>query len=681
MGYGIVPSQISASVDPFEAASGFTLTSNEFITAQIEAVNGVATNTLSQALGAIQNLSDIGDAIALPEFNVSPAIINNDPGIEVTIGDIPQEFWGHVTPFDPTNTIDTSGLPSISTVIIPGFEPTPFTITIPPPPIPSNVPLPGDSPVTPALTFPDAIVITLPDQPQLEPIVIPAFTSPSIADFNPTFPTFTTRDISTLIDWQEPVYTEQVIDAVKTQLAVFFTGGSGIDPEVEASIFARGRDREDRVVIQLEQQATEEWATKGYTAPPGMLVKRIDNIREEGMLKKLGLNREQTIKVFDTEIENLRFAVQQGLAAEELYIRMFLAKVERLFEVQKLSVEWQIQLYTIAVQVFGIQMEEVKVRAQVYEVQVRAAMIEIEIFKALIEGEKVKADINKVLIEAYVAEISAREAMVRMYGEQVKAVGIEADVFKTQVEAYKSEVDAYAARIGADKNRFDAYASQLRGEATKVDILDAEARVYATRIQGIETGVKAEVAALQGEVSAVDIQIRNYEATIRGLLGRAQAELGEIQANVAGNNANTQRFIAQMAAEETHDKVQLAAWEGTNRVNLEIFRADIASFQAQLERAVKEIELLMKAQESAGGLASTITAGALAAMHVGASLSSSSGVNASGSQTYSASAQESVSCSTSNSSSLSFESTGPISHDCPSFLGGTTSSTGGYLGG
>ena len=651
--YGITPVEIFSSSDPFGDAAEFTNTTANIVVDQIDNINSITDSTLILATDAIDKLKKLSDIIdVLPDYTVSPPELDPVVTVEFDVPDIDERIFGAVTSFDVDNTIDTGNLPVIGQVTIPGFDPTPLTISIPDAPIPGSFTVPGDAPDAPALTFPTAPVITLPDSPNLAPIVIPVFTSPVIADFDPVFPTFSEQTIQTLIDWQEPVYTEEVIDEVKDQLTIFFTGGSGIRPDIEDSIFARGRDREDRTVRQQEQQATAEWAGKGFTAPPGMLVKRIDNIREDGTLKKLGLNREQTIKVFDTEVDNLRFAVQQGIAAEEIYVRMFLAKVERLFEVQKLSIQWQIELYGLAIQVFGIQMEEVKIRAQVYEVQVRAALIEIEVFKALIEGEKVKAEINKVLIDAYVAEIGARIALVRIYSEQVTAVGIEADVFNTQINAYRGEVEAYAARIGADKNRFDAYASRIRGEGAKADILSSEAQAYASEVQGIETGVRAEVAALEGEVSAIEVQIRNFEAIVRGMIGRAQVQLGGIQANVAGHNANTQRFVASTGAEEAVSKVELIAHEGKNRTNLEIFKADVVAFQATLERAVKEIELRQTTENAAGGLAATITAGALAAASVGASISGTGSVGAIGSNSFAGNQAESVSCTSANNSNV-----------------------------
>lgn len=683
--YGITPSVIVSTADPYADATAFTKDTSEFVQDQIEAMQQAAgigpwygQGILKAASDAITNLGLLSDAIRdLPPYTIpglTPA-----PRIDgdFDVSDIDTRTFGKVDDFTVENEIDTSLLPDISEVTIPPFDPTESTIFIPPTPDEAFIAEPGDPPEDPTLVFPEKLVITLPDEPVLIPLNIPEFVAPVIPDFDPTYPTFIEQNINTFIDWQEPVYTEEVIDEVKLQLSAFFAGGSGIDPDVENNIFARSRDREDRIVFQSVQQATAEWANKGYTAPPGMLAKRLDNIREEGTLKKLGLNREHTIKVFDTEIENLRFAVQQGIAAEELFVRMFLAKVERLFEVQKLNVEWQIALYNIVLQVYLAQMEAVKIEAQVYEVKVRAALVEIEVFKALIEGEKVKADINKLLIEGYVAEISAREAMVRMYGEQVKAVGIEADVFNTQVLSYKAEVEAFAARIGADKLRYDAYASKIRGEGVKAEVLESEAKAYTAHIQGIETGVKAEVAALEGEVSALEVEIRNFEAIARGMVSKAQVQLGQIQANVAGHGVHTERYVAETGAEEAKSKVELMAWEGTNRMNIETFKADVLGYQALLDRAVKEIELLASTQKSAGELASTIAAGAMAAMHVGANLGGSSSVGSSGQIGYSNSTQQSVSCSTNNNSNLSFESDGPISHDCPNFISGSQKS-GGY---
>jgi hypothetical protein len=272
---------------------------------------------------------------------------------------------------------------------------------------------PDVAPANPGFTYPTEPSITLPDQPQLTELTIPDFVGLSLPTFDPTFPTFSESAINTVIDWTEPTYTEEVIDEVKTQITTFFAGGSGVNPLVEEAVMARGRDREDRQVAQSEQQAEEEWANRGYTAPPGLLVQRIDQIREEGLVKKLGLNRELVIKTHDDELANLRFAVQQGIAAEQLYVQMHLAAVERLFEVQRLAIQWAIDLYNTAVEIFNARMREVQIRAQVYETQVRGELAKVEAYKAQVDAELAKAEINKTLVEMYQAEIQARETLMR----------------------------------------------------------------------------------------------------------------------------------------------------------------------------------------------------------------------------------------------------------------------------
>jgi hypothetical protein len=627
---------------------------------------GDGDNVLNIALEAIDNLETFNFSTALPDYNV-PSLVP-EPQINLDFNVTPlgdPTVFGVIDPFDLVHDVDTSGLPTISTVDIPEFSPTPLTIQIPDAPIPENIQRPDSAPAAPVLTFPDEITITLPDSPQLTTLTIPAAPSITIPDFDPVFPTFTEQNIDTRIDWTEPTYNQEILDDVLTQITTFFAGGSGIDPDVENSIFARSRDREDRTVRQQEQQATEEWAGKGYTAPPGMLVKRIDNIREEGTLKKLGLNREQTIKVFDTEIENLRFAVQQGIEAERLFVQLFLAKVERLFEVERLVVQWRIELYNLAVTVFRAKMDEVSIRARVYEVQVQAALVDIEVFKALIDAEQVKAQVNLAIIESYKAEIEAREALVAVYEAQVRAVGVRADVFATQVNAYRAEVQAYGTEVAADTNRFEAYATRIRGEVGKASILESEARAYQAEIQGIETGVNAEVAALQGEVAAIETEIRNFESQVRGYIGRSQNQLAAIQGNVAGHGIDVNRKNLEISAEESADRVEVAAIDATNRVNIEQHRSAIQEYSAKLEALIEEVRLRVSAITSAGELSSTIAAGALAAAHVGATISGSGGLSATGSDGVSFSYSDSTQCSTLNSSSINFESTTEPNVACP----------------
>lgn len=596
-----------------------------------------------------------------PEFDLSVDMELNLPVVTFT-------DFGSITPYTPGPAPSVGTLPSISDVTIPTFTPSISGITIPDAPNASLIPAPGAVPTAPDFEFPDSPAITLPDRPLLYNIELPDQPNVVLPILNlNAFPTLPDLNVDTLIPWSEPTYSPEIWADVKNQLLTFLGGGTGMRPDVEEAITNRGKDREDRMVRQQVAQAIDEWAARGYTAPPGLLAKQIATIQEEGLTKKLGLQREVVIKAMEQELENLRFACQQGIAAENLFVQIHLAAMERLFLVQRLHVELQIQYYQVLVEAFKAKLTENQIRAQVYEVQVRAALAQIEVYKALIEAESVKADMNKTLIESYKAEIEVRETLVRIYEAQVRAVAVRAEVFGTEVNAYRGEVEAYAARISADKNRFDAYESRIRGEAAKVGIIEAEARAYQARIGGIEAGVRAETAALEGEVERFRAEIAAYQAQLAGQSALAEQELRSIQANVAGYQADTQRFIAATGAEEAKARLELGAWEAQSRVEVAHYEAQISRFRALLEKVVQQATMALEGIKSAGSLASTISAGALAAMHVGATMNGSGAVSASGSDAVSTSFSQAQSraCSDARNVSITFDSDVEPDADCP----------------
>jgi len=626
--------------------------------------------------GAFYSVAKLGqqlDALAAFQVDMDDSLkdlapnLNQNLIVNMDISDINTSQFGAISPYNPTNPPSPDTFPDIDDPDIFPFESSIKGIYIPPPPGLTPIQQPGQPPENPGFSYPDPEPITFPDEPALLGINIPGAPTVVLPDIDlSSFPELKELSIDTMINWQEPTYSPEIWADVKNQIQTFLAGGTGIRPDVEEAMVNRGRDREDRIIRQDVQQATEEWANRGYTAPPGMLAKRLDNIREIGSLKKLGLQREVVIKAMDAELENLRFAVQQGIAAEDLFVRLHLAAVERIFMVQRLNIEWQIQLYNISVQAYSAKLQENLIRAQVYEVQVRAALAEIEVFKALVDAERAKIEVNKSLIDSYTAQINARKALVDIYVAQIQAVKIQAEVYATEVGANKIEVEAYAARVGAEKLKFDAYESQIRGEAVKADIIEAEARAYQAQMGGIETGVRAQVAQLEGAVSAFRAEIEAYDARLRFQIGKSQNELAGIQANVAGHSANVQRFVAEAGVEVEASKLEAAMWEAENRLEIEAFRTRVEQLRILMEKAIQESTLMLEATRTAGQLTSTISAGALAALHVGATAQGSGSVSASGNQSLSHSQQasQSVSCGTSQNTNISYESDSFPSYFC-----------------
>lgn len=637
-----------------------------FVTQQILKNRDQVNEAWLLAKATIDDLA--GVSFQIPDIDLIP---NIDPAIpfDPTRPEFIRTDFGSISDITipPAPTVGT--LPSISKPNIPTFSPSIGNITVPPPPTRDLIQSPGLPPGTPTFEFPDLDPISYPPEPQLTPVTVPEFGGVDIPTFDPQFPVFTEPTVDTNLDWDEPVYTREIIDEVIAKIQQMLDGGLAIDPAVEQGIVDRARDREDRLVRQAVTQAIDEIAGRGFSQPPGVLVERIDNIRDEGLIKKLGLNREVMIKVFDEELANMRLAVQQGIVAEDLFVRLFLASAERLFEAARLGVQWQLELYNLQVTLFNTRMREVEIRAQVYETQVRGALAEIDVFKALVDAERAKAEVNKSVVDAYVAQIEARKIFVDIYEAQVRAVAVQAEVFATEIQAYKGKVEAYAAEIGAEKLKFDAYEAQVRGETAKATIIESEARAYAAQIEGIGSGVTAEVAALRGEVSRIEADIQAYIANLRGIEAESDVQLKRIQSSVAGFTADTQKYAADAGIIESENRVIVAAWDAANRSSIAFFEAQVAKFRTQVEALSRQAEVALGALRATGDITSTVTAGALAAMHLGATVNGGGNVSGSGSQSMSfgesISTSESSSCSNSNSLSVNATTNNPVEFGCP----------------
>lgn len=86
-------------------------------------------------------------------------------------------------------------------------------------------------------------------------------------------------------------------------------GGTGINVNVESALWERGRAR---LLRQAERDAAtmqEQYARAGWPLPPGAMLHAISNIRQDSRDKLAEQSRDITVKSFETEVENIKFAI------------------------------------------------------------------------------------------------------------------------------------------------------------------------------------------------------------------------------------------------------------------------------------------------------------------------------------------------------------------------------------
>lgn len=583
-------------------------------------------------------------------FNIGgpPAPPSIDPKIDVKL-DLPPihaTSFGTISSSLPTKpTLDN--VPDIQGLDIPEFHSSIGALTIPTVPAwtaPSNAPTRPD---IGDVTIPVPPGFTVPPVPQLTEIAIGVFQGLNLPTFNATIPEFSATAIPGILQWTEPTYRTEILDEVMAKIRTLWSGGSGIPPAVEQAMFERASSREEAAANREIDAVSDEFSSRGFTMPSGMQAARTDQIRQDLAQKKLSLNRELTIKIAEWQIENIRFGVQQAIAAENVLVNIFLNAAERMFQAAKYQVDSQIQIYNVQVTLFNARMGAYQAQAQVFESLLKAELSKVEVYKAEIEAEVARGQLNQQRMQIYSATVQALQSTIEIYKAQMQGASVQADVIKNRIEAYRADVSAYAERINADKVRFDAYESQVKAEVAKAGIIDSEAKAYAALVQGkssiAEIGVKKAELIIQKNQGLISAYLGDLDAEKT----RIQTQSSVIQAGAQAYIADTQRFSAIAQAEGTKAQVQVAAKEAELRTNVSFYEAQINAYVANMEQLMRRAALVLDALKSAGQISSTLAAGAMAGVHVGATLSGGGSVAASGSFDESVSTSKSTSVSTS----------------------------------
>jgi hypothetical protein len=605
-----------------------------------------ATRYQETALGTIEALGAVNFDFSAGEI---PAPPNIDPSIDIDMNlpaIVPTSF-GSITSQVP-DVPSLEPVPSIPTFTIPEFVSSISSLTIPTPPAWTA---PQDPPVEPTLDdvpLPDAPIIAMPAVPVLVDITVPDFEGLNLPYFDATAPEFVGTALPGILQWTEPTYHPEIIDEVLDVIRRLWSGGSGIPAAVEQAMFERASDREDLAAAREIDSVADEFSLRGFTSPSGLQAARVDQLRESLSIKKLGLNRELTIQIAQWQVENVRFACQQAIAAENVYVNLFLNAAQRMFEAARFQIESQISIYNAQVALYNAKMQGYGISAQVYKIQVEAEMSKIEVYKAEIEAELAKGQLNVQKVQIYSAQVEALNTQIEMYKAEMQGAQIAMQTQATRIEAYKASVSAYGEQIAAQKTKFDAYESQVKGEAAKAGIIDAEARAYSSLISG-----KSAIADIGVKIADVTIQknrnlIAAYTAGLDAEKTRIQSQLSVIQSGAQAYIADTQRFAAQAQAEGTKAQVTVSAKEAELRTNVSFYAAQVQAYISNMEQMIRKAALVVDSLKAAGSISSTLAAGAMAGVHVGATLSGGGSVNASASET------NSVSNSTSNNRSENY---------------------------
>lgn len=594
--------------------------SSELVSRYLALNESFANTAFNEAMTAMGSLGQAVFPISLPNPPDAPVLITNaELSVGLNFDSAPQIQTldqSAVAPFSPaTIVIDDV------TDQIPDYVPIITGVSIPDAPVAQPVTMPTVPSVETEFTTPEPPVSDFGESPVLTTYDLPVYVPPVIPLFNEDAPTFDETPPSPVIQWAEPEYSSEIQDAIKAVLEEMLAGGTGLPEAVERALWERGREREDDRSEQEIASAIGQWTTRGFSHPPGQLNAQIIVLRDMTGRKVNELSREVMVTQANLEQKNRQFAVQYGVDYERVFTTVFLAVVDRNFQIAKFSVESQIQIYNMLVTAFNVTQQIFAQKVLVYRTQLEAAFAEIKAFEAQVSAVKAGADMNIAITQVFGEKVKAYATEVEAYSAVVKAETEKANLQRIKVELYKAQVDGVVAEIQAQRETFLAYDSKIKGETSKVQLEEANSRAYSAQVQAI------------GE-----------RATI--IVKNADAQISRDRLNLDWNIANMQRITTLNGQQVALAQTELAAYEAVNRKAETKYRATLegqrASLQTQIElgrlqiakydtltgqwrsrvqELVQMSEINAQSLRAAGQMASTLAAGAMAGTHVSAGIS------------------------------------------------------------
>lgn len=507
------------------------------------------------------------------------------------------------------------------------------TIELPSAPGMASIEVPVRPFIDTDIQIPDAPVLDMPEMDTLKQIEIPSFEFPELSDFDGIPPSISGVTVpNVFIEWKEPEYQSELLDELSAYIREGMQGGTGLPVPIEEALFNRSRARESRETSRAVQEVVNDWSTRNFSMPPGMLVKQVASIREQGQLKVSELNRDILIEASKMEIEQIRFLVQQGMSLEQLTSNIFNNFANRLFEVARFNAESQISVFNAQIAFFNAQNEAFGVLSGVYKTKLDGALAKLTAYKTAVDAQVAVGQINEQYVQVYRAKMDAVLSNVEVYKALVQGASVRADVIKNQFDSYRADVQAYSEQINAEKVKVEAYEAQIRGETSKAGLFDAQARAYASTIQGVQAKADVKGKQIQLKMEAARVWVSKYQAELEAYKSELQANLSEVQQNTVAFSAEVDAWRATAGMEVSQAEMQSRYTDMNTRTNIAYAEIQLKEYEAKMQKAIQEANIALESAKAMGQYTAQLAAGAMSAAHVSASISGSGSASTSNSK-------------------------------------------------
>jgi hypothetical protein len=217
----------------------------------------------------------------------------------------------------------------------------------------------GSSPVVPKTTLPTVNV------PQLTPLSAQdkdiSGVEAKVQSLTTYYRQLLTTDLTTFLNTYFPLGSE--LAAARDWLSAAIAGGTGVNPNIEAQLWGRDRDRVLADQARAEEDVATTWAAKRFPLPPGAATYQVAMLQRAGMAQIAEASRNAAVKMYEVGVENMRFAVGKAidlrtaaLQAAAEYIKTLALAPQLATDLEKALVEAKTKMASMVAEYYRAQL-------------------------------------------------------------------------------------------------------------------------------------------------------------------------------------------------------------------------------------------------------------------------------------------------------------------------------------
>lgn len=585
--------------------------------------HGFAVTSFQLAQTALQDTADF--TVAPVDFNVSFDLTEQVTGyqrpptpklLDISFNKDAIKDPGNIpTPSNISATFDAAPTANLVEPVI-NIDDGPGPLTATPP---------GDAPPlqsVAAITAPD-IDGDIPDVPSLYALKIPTIPTLPVRTFDGQRPVLDFSPPAQTWSFSPEQYTSALLDQLRGTVTDVLNGGSGLPVAVENALYDRFVARDDESALRAEQETIEEFSSRGWSEPNGVLDARIRQTKQDSINARANATRDVYVSNKQLENENMKAYATLGVSLESKLIDNHLGIQQLILDGQKFILQSAIEIYNARATLFNAQLSAYQADAQVFRDLIAADLNQLEQAKAQIEAQKLIGDVNQQLVSLYVARFQGVMARVEIFRSQVAGATAQVEQNKAIISAYGETVSAFAENVRAYGMEWDAFKSKVDAQVSKERIYEISTNAFVARVGAWASANNNIIEQKKLILSQDDFKLRSWEASLEKMKAFLALELGRIDTVVKQNTSNVDLYRG-LAAVET------AASDSNTRIaNLEIAQRQAAvdtglkNAQLHVEQTKNVASLLLEKLHGVAQVASQLCSAAFSAVHFSAGASSS----------------------------------------------------------